>query len=153
MNIIFLDVDGVLNSTNKLKEVYNKTNKPHSGFDYPFDEKCLENLKLLVKLTDSKLVITSSWRKSEQGKKSLLNMLEKYDLKKDVIGFTPILYKKRGKEIEEYLSTLSCKPNFIILDDNTDMGDLLPYLIKTNNQFGLTKENIKKGMIKLLKIK
>lgn len=142
MNIIFSDVDGVLNSINKLKEVYRKTHKPRSGFDYPFDENCLENLKLLVKLTNSKLVISSTWRKSEQAKKVLLDTLEKYDLKKDVIGFTPILYKTRGEEIEQYLSTLSYKPNFIILDDDADMGRLLPYLIKTNNQVGLTRENV-----------
>ena len=48
MNIIFLDVDEVLNSINNLIEVYNKTHKSHSAYSYPFDENCLENLKLLV---------------------------------------------------------------------------------------------------------
>ena len=38
MNVIFLDVDGVLNSINKLIEIYNKTHKSHSGYIYPFDE-------------------------------------------------------------------------------------------------------------------
>lgn len=47
MNIIFLDVDGVLNSVNKLIETYKRTHKPHSGYSYPFDEVCLENLQLL----------------------------------------------------------------------------------------------------------
>ena len=72
MNIIFLDVDGVLNSTNKLIEVYNKTLKSHSCYSYPFDENCLENLKLLVQKTNSKLVITSTWRKSKTGIETLL---------------------------------------------------------------------------------
>ena len=45
MNIIFLDVDGVLNSRIKLIELYKKTGKPHSGTNFPFDETCLENLK------------------------------------------------------------------------------------------------------------
>lgn len=38
MNIIFLDIDGVLNSINKLVETYNRTHKPHSGYSYPFEE-------------------------------------------------------------------------------------------------------------------
>lgn len=67
MNLIFLDIDGVLNSHRKLKEVYNRTKKPHSLYNYPFDEICLSNLKLLVETTNSKIVITSSWRKDEEG--------------------------------------------------------------------------------------
>ena len=62
MNIIFLDIDGVLNSHRKLIEVYKKTHKPHSGYNYPFDEICLNNLKDLFEKTNSKIVITSSWR-------------------------------------------------------------------------------------------
>jgi len=73
VNIIFLDVDGVLNSINKLVEVYNKTNKPHSGYSYPFDETCLRNLQLLVRETNSKLVVTSTWRKDKEGRQTLLN--------------------------------------------------------------------------------
>ena len=69
MNIIFLDVDGVLNSTKKLIEVYNQTKKSYSGCDYPFDEICLENLKTLVDATNSKLVICSTWRKYEEERK------------------------------------------------------------------------------------
>ena len=45
MNIIFLDVDGVLNSLNHAKELYEKTKRPYSGFDFPFDSECLNNLK------------------------------------------------------------------------------------------------------------
>ena len=44
MNSIFLDVEGVLNSIDNLEKVYKETNKPHSGFNYPFDERCLEEI-------------------------------------------------------------------------------------------------------------
>lgn len=100
MNIIFLDVDGVLNSINKLIEIYNKTHKSHSGYSYPFDERCLENLQLLVQETDSKIVITSTWRKDEDGRKTLLNVLSKYELDNKVIGYTPVLEETRGIEIK-----------------------------------------------------
>jgi hypothetical protein len=76
MNIIFLDIDGVLNSHRKLKEVYERTHKPHSGYNYPFDEICLSNLKVLVELTNSKLVITSSWRKDKKGIYKIIEALK-----------------------------------------------------------------------------
>ena len=50
--IIFLDVDGVLNSINKLIEVYKLTGKSHSCYDYPFDDNCLEYLKYIVEETE-----------------------------------------------------------------------------------------------------
>lgn len=151
MNIIFLDVDGVLNSRNKRDEVYEKTHKPHSGHSYPFDEKCLENLKLLVQETNSKIVITSVWRKNEEKRRTLLNVLKEYNLDKEVIGYTPVLNKKRGIEIKQFLIYLKETPNFVIIDDDSDMEELMPYLIKTNGQVGLTYENVQDAIIKLNK--
>lgn len=149
INIIFLDVDGVLNSINNLIKVYEKTHRQHSGYNYPFDEECLNNLCFLVEETNSKIVITSTWRRHEKGIKVLLDKLEEYNLADKVIGYTPILNKTRGKEIKKFLSTLDYKPNFIIIDDDTDMDDLISYLINTNPYFGLTSENVDNG-IKML---
>jgi len=150
MNIIFLDVDGVLNSINKLIETYNKTHKPHSGYSYPFDENCLENLQLLVRETNSKLVITSTWRKDTQGREVLLNTLKEYELDNQVIGYTPVLdNESRGMEIREYLRELKERPDFVILDDDSDMEELTPFLIKTNRQVGLTYENVQEAITQL----
>jgi len=151
MNIIFLDVDGVLNSIKKLKEMYYKNKRPYSGFDYPFDEECLNNLKRLVLETNAYLVITSTWRKFENGKDILLRKLKDYDLDKRVIGYTDVLNKSRGDEIKEYLKTLDNSINFIILDDDTDFLGLENHLIKTNYEVGLTKENTDDGIKKLIK--
>ena len=153
MNIIFLDIDGVLNSHRKLKEVYERTHKPHSGYNYPFDEICLSNLKVLVELTNSKLVITSSWRKDKKGIYKIIEALKEYELDQHIIGYTPILNKPRGIEIQEYLKHLDYQPNFIILDDDTDMDNLIDYLIKTNIKVGLTKENVEEAILKLTKIR
>ena len=151
MKIIFLDVDYVLNSTRKLIEVYTETGKPHSGYSYPFDERCMENLKKLVLETDSKLVITSVWRKNEEGRCVLLNELKKYDLDKYVIGYTPVLNCVRGKEITIFLSNLNRKVKFVILDDSSDMGELLPFLVRTDGRVGLTDKNVKEAIEKLSK--
>lgn len=151
MNIIFLDIDGVLNSHRKLKEVYDITHKPHSGYNYPFDEVCLINLKELVEKTNSKIVITSTWRKDKEGKQKIIEVLKEYELDKHLLGYTPILNSSRGEEIKEYLDNFETTPNFIILDDDTDMEDLIEFLIKTNTQVGLTKENTEQAIIKLTK--
>ena len=97
----FLYGDGVLNSRNKLisvyyvYNVYNEKHKAHSCYNYPFDEKCLENLRLLVDLTNSKLVITFTWRMDDIEISTLLNILKVYNLDNEVIGYTPIIGSQR----------------------------------------------------------
>ena len=150
MNIIFLDVDGVLNSQNKSTELYNKTGKPHSGNNFPFDENCLKYLKTLVKETNSKIVITSTWRKYEENIKILINKLKEYDLDKEVVGYTPILYAKREQEIIEYLNKLNIKVKYVVLDDIRDMGCLNDNLVIISPKTEFTEENMKKA-IKILK--
>ena len=150
MKIIFLDVDHVLNSINKLSEVYQKTGKPHSSYAYPFDEKCLQNLKLIVQETDAKIIVTSTWRKEELGRTTLLRVLKEYELDDLVIGYTPILSgKAREYEINQFLSVLSEVPNFVILDNDSDMGELTPFLVKTNWRVGLTYENAQEAIKKI----
>lgn len=150
MNIVFLDVDGVLNSQNKLIKLYNKTGKPHSGNNFPFDEKCLENLKILVEETNAKIVITSTWRKYERDMKILIDKFKEYDLDKHVIGYTPVLFTSREEEIKEYLDDLEVTCNFVIIDDIRNMGILNDKLVVTSSQTGFTEENMKKA-IKILK--
>lgn len=156
MNIIFLDVDGVLNSMTHLIKLYEKNKKPFFGFDTPFDPDCLKNLKELVIQTNSKIVVSSTWRKRQKGIEILLENLKKYELDKSVIGYTPIFNTNvtRGTEIKAYLSNLkenASKLNFIILDDESDMDELLPHLIKTDANLGLTSENVKLGIKNLNK--
>lgn len=152
MNVIFLDVDGVLNSINELMRIYEKTHKSYSGFDFPFDENCLKNLKYLVENTNSKIVISSTWRKSKNGIKILLEKLKEYDLDKEVIGYTPVLNNNREKEIKEFILRFNQDINFIILDDISNLGDLNNYLITINSQCGLTQENVEEGMKKLKRL-
>lgn len=140
MNIIFLDVDGVLNSISGLKEAYKINKRPYSGYDYPFDAKCMNNLKELVEKTNAFLVITSTWRKDELGKNILLYELKKYGIDNRVIGYTSVMRQSRGEEIKEYLKKLNEEVNFIILDDDGDFDDLEKHLINTDYEVGLTEE-------------
>ena len=151
MKIIFLDVDGVLNSIKNLINVSNKNHRPYSGYDYPFDEKCLKNLKRIVDETNAYIVITSTWRMHEIGKSILLNELKKYGLDERVIGYTDILHQSRGEEILRYLDKLGENIIFIILDDDNDFKSLDDYLIQTDYQYGLTEKETKLAIKKLNK--
>lgn len=148
MNIIFLDVDGVLNSIEHLIEVYNQTGKPHHGINYPFDEKCMLNLKRLVEETNSALVVTSTWRKYQDEKERLLEELRKYDLEQYVIGYTKDL-GNRVLEIKDYLKSVGTDVHFIILDDAAYMEDLVEYLIATNAYFGLRDIDVEQAILML----
>ena len=77
MNIIFLDVDGVLNSIKELSE-------------RSFSKISLNILKRIVDETNAKIVVISSWRLLEFSRKILLSELEKYHLKESIIGMTLI---------------------------------------------------------------
>ncbi len=148
MNIIFLDVDGVLNSTNNLVEVSKRNKRPYSGYDYPFDMICILNLVYLVIFTDSRIVITSTWRKDEIGKNVLLNELRKYDLDNRVIGYTRILHN-REEEIKDYLRSMDIPIRFIILDDDSDFDELKDYLIQTDYHTGLSFDDAEEGIKRL----
>ena len=160
MNIIFLDVDGVLNSLKYLNYYCELTNtKSYNGINYPFDPECLSNLKKIVEATQAKIVVTSTWRKKDSNRMKLLEVLKEYDLDKEVVGWTPVLGTStvgptRGHEIYAYLTTMLNWPqNFVILDDaNIYMDDYLPHLIKINGYNGLTEENVKEAITKLCSV-
>lgn len=151
MKIIFLDIDGVLNSTESMKR-----NLSFGRFaDLP-DEKLVFNLNKIGEEfgNDLKIVISSTWRLGS--KLSDLNrMLFQSGVKIEAISMTPILHISRvprGREIKKWLEehkNLEIK-SFVILDDDSDMGDLKKYLVKTDPNVGLTIDDAKKA-IKILK--
>ena len=64
MKIIFLDIDGVLNSEKWYIEIFDKNLYPNLE-NYPlceFDPLAIEQLNLLTDKTNAKIVISSTWR-------------------------------------------------------------------------------------------
>jgi hypothetical protein len=53
MNIIFLDFDGVINPGSAFGLIHNT----------PFDQQCINNIKKLCDITESKILVMSNWRK------------------------------------------------------------------------------------------
>lgn len=150
MKVIFLDVDGVLNSESDLIAYRQKNNIDGCIFYGEVEVRPLRLLKEIVDNTNAKIVVTSSWRigcKRKDGHivggkqyTKLTNRLKEYGL--DIYDITPCLRDMdRGDEIREWLSN-NPVDNFIILDDDTDMCEFLhtDHFIKTTYKYGLTKE-------------
>lgn len=142
MNIIFLDIDGVLNC-----QIYYQSDAFSKKDEHPYNQICKERVKWLNKLcedTNSKIVISSTWRMS--GIDYCKNVLSKCGATFDIIGATPIDPSRvRGVEIKKWIETEKCNfpiwgvKNYAIIDDDSDM--LLEQrhnFFHTDNYSGLT---------------
>lgn len=139
--IIFLDVDGVLNSVQDGFSINLKTDKH------------LKLLEQLVKETNSNIVLSSSWRigfgRSFSLSNTLISRLKEHGL--SILDITPEREDgNRSLEIKEWIGKNPVK-NILILDDEEfDIGNIfLNNFVKTNNEIGLQEDDVKRG-IKIL---
>lgn len=165
MKVLFLDIDGVLNSfDNQFSMNYaHKGNygKSRDEFGTLFDNRCVNWLRYIVNKTNCKIVISSTWRLS--GITSLRQMWSKRLLPGEIIDITPNkvpveIYQKydhdlamRGYEIQAWLD-LNDVDNYCIVDDESDM---LPgqNFVKTSGRIGLNYETAKSIVNLLIKCK
>jgi len=150
LKIIFLDIDGVLNSELmyeihqgisilrkkkiKVPKEFLKFGKP-AGKKHPYSEIDTYSIGLLnnlIKQARCKVVISSVWKKYPIGGHSVKDTLYKSGLLKgSIIGVTPNLGKGtvRGNEIRQWMiendKLIGCYSsdyrNYVILDDDSDM--------------------------------
>lgn len=152
MNIIFLDIDGVLNTERfvKIQVKNNECNYYEAQFN--FDPICMKNLKELINDYCCKVVITSTWRLDYPNDKywiELIGNFKKYGIDNSIIGVTTRKYDIRGKQIQEWLKQHKEVNNYVIIDDDSDMGELINKLAKCDSKTGLTNE-VKNKCIELL---
>lgn len=132
MRVIFLDVDGVLNSDeyfNKIKDV------KIEGIEREIDVEKIKLLKKAIEKTGAEIVLTSSWRHTRNAQ-YLKELLLNYNIYADS---TPFIQNKRGLEIKQWLLEHSEVENFVILDDEVfDSYDeeLMKRLIKISDGNG-----------------
>lgn len=168
MKIIFLDIDGVMTSTEEMIALYNQ-HGPSVDNTLPSPTKC-KLLKQLVEETGAKLVLSSAWRLSLNAIQELIDLFEPYNLV--LSGFTcheveskkfkNTLYESikprhqrtidgwgtyiedRGAEIAAWLLDHPKVSNFVILDDeDSDIKAWFPNnIVKTNLLTGLTEEKV-----------
>ena len=160
MKIIFLDVDGVLNSEEtfiKNQRIYETTGKHLADLD----EDKISLLKEIVEATDAKIILSSTWRyywrkeKKEMEVDSLGRELDKMLNKQGLYIFdkTPSLRDDRGIEIITWLSERNDVTNWIVIDDEIfddfEKYGILPRLVKADfygkkgKGGGLQKEHVK----------
>lgn len=139
MKIIFLDIDGVLNSANWMLREQESGRDPQWSLFNNFDLEAIAVLNEVVEKTQAKVVISSSWRIIHP-LEHIVALLKKHDFKGEVIGKTPSrteIHHKRGNEIQEWLDAHPEAQQFVIIDDDSDMEHLMPKLVQTTWQDGL----------------
>lgn len=152
MKVIFLDVDGVLNSEDDLMIHRKKNGITGCIMHAEVEDRPLTLLKEIVEKTSAKIVVSSSWRigYERNGRKSIFGrgLYEKLEKRLKEYGMeiydtTPSLGigTQRGDEIREWLSKNETE-NFIILDDDSDMREYIntEHFIHTTYKHGLTEE-------------
>jgi hypothetical protein len=155
MKYIFLDIDGVLWTHRHMQNIKDCWKEQNINRTKELDPICVKYLLELLEDTGAMIVISSSWKMG----RSVLDLkveFERYGLDKYIIDKTRVLYDKegnevkRGLEIDNFLKvnnllTVNSKykaESFVIIDDDSDMVHLMPYLVKTNMDVGLNKEHI-----------
>lgn len=118
--IIFLDIDGVLNSMELFDKIQDGKAEPFMGINV--DEENVKQLKYIVDQTEAEIVLSSSWRHAwhEKGPmmkagKSLDRALARYGMK--IISKTKHLDKgNRSLEVKDWMQGKRIQ-SFVILDD------------------------------------
>lgn len=137
IKVIFLDVDGVLNSDRTVR-------KTQSGYTF-VDNRQMKNLKHIINMTGAKVVLSSDWRYDRDDPRYNGDYLEleaellKYGVR--LYGFTPELPScHRGMEIDCWLKEHSEVGDFVILDDRTDIEPNKDHWVQTVMRRGLGVE-------------
>jgi hypothetical protein len=100
MKVIFLDIDGVLNSNDWYVYRWDNIAMDSVNSQYPFyefDPKAIVRLNRIIEKTEAKIVVSSSWR-SGQTIESLQKLLNSVGIIGDVIGLTPHLQSNKPYE-------------------------------------------------------
>lgn len=110
MKIIFLDVDGVLNSDEYMHRVIHSN---ITGVEREIDIEKVRLLKQAVNKTGAKIVMTSSIRHTQLGGK-VIELLQREGM---VVDKTPFMNEARGEEIKAWIRENGNVEDFVILDD------------------------------------
>ena len=136
MKVLFLDVDGVLNT------IINR-----SGY---LSDDLISIVAYVVKETDAKIVLSSTWRKCIKDKKILEQALKNHNL--SIFDSTPIVslnfHTPRNEEIKLWLD-VNPVDNFAIIDDDS-RANIDGHFFRINEDTGITIE-IANELISFLK--
>ncbi len=150
MKVIFLDIDGVLNSTAAFERgawMVDDDGQIRHGM-LGIDPENIPPLREILDRSGAEVVLSSTWRLSATGPERTALNLKRAGLPLDFIGVTPSGGGERGPQIQEWLDAWndSCPEDpishFVILDDSSDMAHLMPHLVQTSWAVGLLPEHV-----------
>jgi hypothetical protein len=157
MKVLFLDIDGVLNSdrsflAHKLDPLLQWEGRSHHQLDNCIDPVAVGLLNLVLR-HDVKVVVSSTHRKFFPQLPALKEYIRELGVQGEVIGATPDLWKTpnidageatRGHEIDAWLSGHGAGfTHFAIVDDDSDMlAHQLPFFVHVNGRVGLDRDNL-----------
>lgn len=133
--VLFLDVDGTLNSARFLRE------NP-GAFDSADDAEAMDpvavaRLEQVLLRTGAVIVVSSAWRLFHTVEEIQDFLHRRGAPSARVIGVTPSLTGYRGGEIRAYLKEHPEITRFAIVDDDSDMEPYYHKLVKTNKDEGM----------------
>lgn len=140
MNIIFLDIDGVIQSPRYCVAI-NET-----GFLSAFEPAAMSMIRHLLKDSKAKIVISSSWRHGESDATQMMlkQIFRSCGFKLIANSFhtdwrtVSIQGMPRGAEIKEWLDRHSEVERYLILDDDADMlPEHSANFVQTDRQNGM----------------
>lgn len=152
--VIFLDIDGVLNSSVYADE-YAKKHEGDPKYHIWCDPDAVQKLAKFCIDNSTWLIISSSWRYTNDIQ-STVDRLE------EIPGFSPIIPyivgqtsrkgKTRGEQIKDFTDTFGIM-HYCIVDDDTDMrDDQQAYFVHVDSYYGLTLDEYYEQMKEMLKL-
>ena len=162
MNIIFLDVDGVLNSERsfmaggeRIKQY--EIDQPNDPYWLKItmctiDPVACDMINRLCKTCDAKIVVSSTHRKhfADNGNKlwAMKEYFRNLGVKPEyIIDWTENLSTPRGVEIQDWLERHPETSRYIIIDDSSDMLDhQMEYFVRCDGAVGFSADNLRQSM-------
>jgi len=149
--IVFLDIDGVLNH-HAFWDRYVEEHGKHVGMHHELCPISMGHLNRLLDETGAEVVVSSTWRLG-RSLEELQEVLEANGFTGEVVGKTMNSYSNRrlwekyhqlrGRQIMAYIREhLEEGDRFVILDDDSDMGPMLPWFVQTGFKEGLLPHHV-----------
>jgi len=154
MRILFLDVDGVLNSEVTRGGGPAPSRTPGGGGEAGIASELVDNLHLVVAKTNATIIVSSTWRLVPDRMTALTGSLDKVGIK--VAGATPDLAPTgAGDRVDEIMTWLdSAGPVEFVVVDDLDLAGMNGKLsqenfVKCDDAAGLTRQLAREAVIKL----
>jgi hypothetical protein len=153
--IVFLDIDGVLNSKQwyaqaafRKDERSSQPSTDRSLLERSIDPTCIQRLNRLLQHAGAVVIVSSSWRKKHQ-LSEIVSIIEARGFCGEVIGVTPSDdgTLSRGGEIATWLKTnVPRGVAYVAVDDEAATGLPPEVVVVTSMDTGLTDEDVERAI-------